>query len=69
MVQIQLIYSTHKSPMEAACDAIWETNDGDTLDMQMIVDERGIRTKETADELTCIFTTDDILKQAGRNNY
>lgn len=64
---LQLIYSTNKTPIEAACAAIWETNDNDELDRFMTVDERGFRTKKTADELTAVFSVDNIMEQSGWN--
>lgn len=59
---LRLIYSTTKSPLEAACTAIWETNEHDEIGPQVFVDERGMRNKTTADEQTMIFDTDFILE-------
>jgi hypothetical protein len=62
---LRIIYSTSKGPIEAACDAIWELNDNDTLDEHMTVDERGMRTLDMADEYTKIYKTEFVLAQAG----
>jgi hypothetical protein len=46
-------------------DAIWETNENDTLDEYIYLDERGYRDYVTADGRTCVLHTSHILKDAG----
>lgn len=62
---LEIIYSTNKGPIEAACDAIWELNDNDTLDEHMYIDERGYKDYVSADKLTKVYKTENILIQAG----
>lgn len=62
---LELIYSCDKCPRDAAMDAIWETNDNDTLDEYMYLDERGYRDYTSADGFTCVLRTTLILKDAG----
>ena len=65
---LQLIYSTPKTAIEAACVAIFEINEDDELGREIFVDERGMRDKTTADEQTMIFDTDFILEEADWEN-
>ena len=65
---LQLIFSTNKNPLEAACTAIWETNEDDEIGPEMFVDERGMRDRGTADDGTVVFSTDYVLKEAGWQN-
>jgi hypothetical protein len=46
-------------------DAIWETNENDTLDEYIYLDERGYRDYKNADGKTCVLHTSHILKDAG----
>ncbi len=62
---LELIYSCNKCPRDAAMDAIWETNENDTLDEYVYLDERGYRDYTNADGLTCVLHTTHILKDAG----
>jgi len=62
---LQIIRSTSKMAVMAACDAVWELNDNDTLDEFMYVDERGYRDYKTADNKTMVYKTTSVLTQAG----
>jgi len=62
---LELIYSCNKCPRDAAMDAIWETNENDTLDEHFYIDERGYRDYVTADGHTCVLNTGHILIDAG----
>lgn len=62
---LQIIRSTNKMAVMAACDAVWELNDNDTLDEFMYVDERGYRDYKTADNKTMVYKTTSVLTQAG----
>ncbi len=62
---LELIYSCDKAPRYAAMDAIWETNENDTLDEYIYLDERGYRDYKNADGKTCVLHTSHILKDAG----
>lgn len=62
---LELIYSTDKDAKEAAKDSIWETNQNDSLDEYMYLDERGFRDYISADGYTNVFRTSTILKEAG----
>ena len=62
---LELIYSCDKAPRYAAMDAIWETNENDTLDEYIYLDERGYRDYTNADGHTRVFHTSHILKDAG----
>ena len=62
---LQIIRSTSKMAVMAACDAVWELNDNDTLDELLYVDERGYRDYKTADNKTMVYKTTSVLTQAG----
>ena len=62
---LELIYSSDKAPRYASMDAIWETNENDTLDEYIYLDERGYRDYKNADGKTCVLHTSHILKDAG----
>jgi hypothetical protein len=62
---LELIYSTNKSPLEAACDALWELNDFDVLDEHFYIDERGFKDYSTALPDTKVITTEKVMKKAG----
>lgn len=62
---LEIIYSCNKCPRDAAMDAIWETNENDTLDEYMYLDERGYKDYVTADGRTKVLHTSHILKDAG----
>ena len=62
---LELIYSTDKGPMDAAADALWETNEHDTLDEYFYVDERGLKDYKTALPDTIVVSTQMIMHKAG----
>lgn len=62
---LELIYSTDKGPMDAAADALWETNEHDTLDEYFYVDERGLKDYKTALPDTVVVSTQMIIHKAG----
>ena len=62
---LELIYSCNKCPRDTAMDAIWETNENDTLDEYFYIDERGYRDYTNADKLTCVMPTKYVLKESG----
>ena len=62
---LQLIYSTDKNPLEAACQTVWETNKYDILDEYFYVDERGYRGYTNADKETIVIPTEDIMRHSG----
>lgn len=62
---LELIYSTNKDAKGAAKDSVWETNQNDSLDEYMYLDERGFRDYVSADGYTSVFKTTTILKEAG----
>jgi len=62
---LELIYSTNKGPMDAAADALWETNEYDTLDEYFYVDERGLKDYKTALPDTKVFSTSTVIHAAG----
>lgn len=62
---LELIYSTSKSPFNAAITALWETNENDVIDEYFYVDERGMRDYKTADKDTIVIESELILDKAG----
>lgn len=62
---LELIYSTNKSPIDAAIAALWETNENDVIDEYFYVDERGMKDYKTADKETIVIESDIILDKAG----
>jgi hypothetical protein len=62
---LSIIYSTDKSPLEAACASVWECNENDTLDEYFYIDERGYRGYTNADKETTVITTESIMKHSG----
>lgn len=64
---LELIYSTNKNPLEAACAALWELNDFDILDEYFYIDERGYKDYISADKNTNVISTIDIMNKAGWN--
>lgn len=62
---LELIYSTSKSPFNAAITALWETNEHDVIDEYFYVDERGMRDYKTADKDTIVIESELILDKAG----
>ena len=64
---LEIIYSTSKKPLDAAMDAVWETNENDVLDEYMYLDERGYRDYVSADKETKVYKSINVLTQAGWN--
>jgi len=62
---LELIYSTSKSPLEAACIALGETNKFDVLDEHFYIDERGMKDYATALPDTKVIKTSKVAKKAG----
>ena len=62
---LQLIYSTDKNPLEAACQTVWETNEYDVLDEYFYVDERGYRNEGTQEKGTIVIPSDEIIAEEG----
>lgn len=62
---LELIYSTDKNALDAACAALWELNDFDVLDEHFYIDERGFKDYSTALPDTKVFTTEKVMKKAG----
>lgn len=62
---LELIYSTDKSPVEAAITSLFESNKFDTLDEYFYIDERGMRDYLTADKETQVLKLRVIAKMAG----
>lgn len=62
---LELIYSTDKSPLEAACVALGETNKYDVLDEYFYIDERGMKDYITALPDTTVIKTSKVAKKAG----
>ena len=62
---LELVYSTNKSPLDAAIAALWETNENDELDEHFYIDERGFKNHLTALPNTTVIKTDTVLKKAG----
>jgi hypothetical protein len=61
---LELIYSTNKSPLQAACDALWETNKFDVLDEYFYIDERGFKDYASALPDTKVYKTTKVVKKA-----
>jgi len=61
---LELIHSTNKTPLEAACLALWETNQNDILDEYFYIDERGFRNHITADSKTQVIKASKVIKKA-----
>lgn len=62
---LELIYSTDKSPLDAAGVALGETNKFDVLDEHFYIDERGMKDYITALPDTIVITTKKVAKNAG----
>lgn len=62
---LELIYSTDKSPLEAACVALGETNKYDVLDEYFYIDERSMKDYITALPDTTVIKTSKVAKKAG----
>lgn len=62
---LELILSTSKSPLDAACMALWETNKNDVIDEHFYLDERGYRNYVSADNKTVVLKSNDVIAAAG----
>jgi len=62
---LELIFSTDKSPLEAAAVALGETNKFDVLDEHFYIDERGMKDYASALPDTTVITTKKVAKKAG----
>lgn len=62
---LELIYSTKKSPLDAAISALWETNEHDVLDEYFYIDERGMKNHLSALPDTTVISSEKVLKAAG----
>lgn len=62
---LQIVRSTSKTHLRAACDSVWELNDNDTIDEYFYIDERGFRDYASADGKTEVFRSKFVLKKAG----
>jgi len=63
---LELIYSTTKTPLEAATHCLWESNSSDVLDEHFYIDERGFRDYLTADaKETKVIQSGKVMKLAG----
>ena len=63
---LELIYSTDKTPLEAATHCLWESNSNDVLDEYFYIDERGFRDYLTADPKgTRVIKSSKVIKLAG----
>jgi hypothetical protein len=62
---LELIYSTNKSPIDAAIAALWETNDHDVLDEHFYIDERGMKNHMSSLPDTTVIKSDKVFKKAG----
>ena len=61
---LELILSTNKSPLDAACMALWETNQHDVIDEHFYIDERGYRNYVSADSKTTVLKSTDVIAAA-----
>lgn len=62
---LELIYSTKKSPLDAAISALWETNEHDVLDEYFYIDERGMKNHLSALPDTTVISSEKVLEEAG----
>ena len=62
---LELIFSTNKEPRDACITAIRELLPNDTYDEYMYCDERGYRGYDTADKMTKVYDTMEIMIEAG----
>lgn len=62
---LQIVRSTSKTHLAAACDSVWELNDNDTIDEYFYIDQRGFRDYTSADSRTLVFRSKFVLTQAG----
>jgi hypothetical protein len=65
---LELILSTSKPPLDAACMALWETNQHDVIDEHFYIDERGYRNYVSADSKTVVLKSHDVAAAAGWNS-
>lgn len=62
---LELIYSTDKSPLDAAITTLGESNKFDILDEYFYIDERGFRDYITADKETQVIKLNKVCRKAG----
>lgn len=62
---LELIRSTGYGPLQAAIDALWDTNNNDVLDEHFYIDERGIKDYATALPDTTVYKLSKVAKLAG----
>lgn len=62
---LQIVRSTSKTHLAAACDSVCELNDNDTLDEYFYIDEQGFRDYTSADGQTKVYRSKFVLKKAG----
>lgn len=62
---LQIIYSTSKTPLEAAIRALWETNASDVLDEHFYIDEKGYKDHYSANPETVVIPCTKVIKLAG----
>lgn len=62
---LELIYSTNKSPMDAAVTVLWEANSNDILDEYFYIDERGMKDYVSADKETIVIDSKLVLEKGG----
>jgi len=62
---LELIYSTDKKPLDAACIAMGETNKFDILDEHFYIDERGFKDYSSALPDTKVISLKKVAKKSG----
>lgn len=62
---LELVYSCNKQPLDAAVDALWETNGNDVLDEHFYIDERGMKDYVTAQPDTVVIPLAKVAKHGG----
>jgi hypothetical protein len=62
---LELIRSMEYGPIEAAIQALWDTNNNDVLDEHFYIDERGMYDYSTAKPDTTVITLKKVAELAG----
>jgi hypothetical protein len=62
---LELVRSMEFGPIEAAIQALWDTNKNDVLDEHFYIDERGMYDYSTAKPDTTVITLKKVAKLAG----
>ncbi len=62
---LEIIYSTSKKPIDAAIDALWETNENDVVDDTFYIDERGFRGYVNSDDKTVKIALEKVARRGG----